>query len=67
MAKFIAKETTQEWVKALYQVIGREKVDGTMVDTIDFIWEFTKAQLEERKAQAQLIVDEYNEKIALFN
>lgn len=67
---YITKTVTTESGElklALYKIIGRETPTNEMVDTIDFIGERTKTELESQKQNIEYMLSDVNEKINLFN
>lgn len=60
--------TTSEWVSklAFYTILGRETPTGEMVDTIDFIGERTKEELETYKITIQEQLLDVDSKISMF-
>lgn len=67
--KFTTKKvTTKEWLSklAFYAIIGRETPTGEIVDTIDFIGEFTKEEILEQITQENTRLTELEERLLAF-
>lgn len=60
--------TTAEWISKLgfYKILGRETPTGEMVDTIDFIGEWTKEELEAIKTRIDTQLADIQSRIDMF-
>lgn len=59
---------TADWIEklAFYKIVGRETPTWDMVDTIDFIGEFSLIELEAQKSNLEQQLSEVQSKIDLY-
>ena len=63
------KITTEEGIfkLAFYKVIGRETPEWKIVDTIDWVWEYTQDELLDMEKNINMQLLDLQSKIELFN